>query len=188
MADSQKIYCYCLTCEKPFSRRKTYEDHFNASKNKKCKHAPTRIMAKDKSELSKLKRLHISPIADHLKKKQKVDTNENIKMKNEININETESIDHTRSEINIIETESGDPTREEITKIETESSDPSKLTSEEINIIETESKEKHIPENIITTSFNDLAVESEINPSCSSQSSLPISNSNIELLMNQKKY
>ena len=100
-------------------------------------------------------------------------------MKNEININEAEAIDHTRSEINIIETESGDPTREEITKIETESSDPSKLTSEEINIIETESKEKHIPENIITTDFNDLTVESEINPSCFSQSSLPISNINI---------
>ena len=70
MSEDSKIYCYCLTCEKGFARKKTYLDHFSASKNAKCKNAPTRISAKSKQELVNLKKLSVTSVKEHFQPKE----------------------------------------------------------------------------------------------------------------------
>ena len=70
MSDESKIFCYCLTCEKGFARKKTYLNHFSASKNAKCKNAPTRISAKSKQELVNLKRFSVTSVKEHFQPKE----------------------------------------------------------------------------------------------------------------------
>ena len=66
MADrDSKSVIFCGTCEKGFARKKTYDDHFFASKNKKCRDAPTRISAKSRPELNNLKSLSLFNISEH---------------------------------------------------------------------------------------------------------------------------
>ena len=69
MGDDSKIFCYCLTCEKGFARKKTYQDHFYASKNAKCRNAPMRISAKSIQELESLKRLSVTSVKEHFQPK-----------------------------------------------------------------------------------------------------------------------
>ena len=61
-----------MTCEKGFARKKTYNDHFLAAKNAKCKKASTRLSAKSKAELE-----------NQPEPKQKILANQKLWMENE---------------------------------------------------------------------------------------------------------